>query len=218
MFCPNCGNEMADNAKSCSHCGRHLGALDPRKGRAQVVKILIAFLALVLIGGAAYLELMKSKEDPNNPVFDFSQQWVTMDFMEFGIKLEVPGSGWHLDYNAQSEVVLRDSLHGELGLNFLRTTALNPDAYRVDNKPDVYSIVSQEPVFLKGFGFMGDTVYTVVGCKEGGIPVRKFQLYFKRVFKAETITYIITMSGRAGQDFQYEPIFQHVVESIDLYE
>ncbi|MDD3073010.1 MAG: zinc ribbon domain-containing protein [Eubacteriales bacterium] len=221
MLCPDCGNEMPDTAKSCSYCGRSLRKVKRSGGEAMAVKILLVILAIALIGGAVFAMASQFKrETVTGPEYDPSAKWVAMDFSDYGIKMEVPGTGWSLYYDAQSQVVFKDGVRGALDISFLGAMSLNPDAHRVDNKPQVFTVISQDSVFLEGFG---EAMYTVVSCKEDGVLVNKHQLYFKRTFKmankqTQTFTYVITMTCSSGLDSQYAPLFRHMLESIELYE
>jgi hypothetical protein len=221
MFCPDCGNEMADTAKSCSYCGRSLRRVKYSGGWSLGFKIFIVLLAAALIGGAIYaLTSQFIKDASTGPDYDPSAQWVPMDFSGYFLKIDVPGTGWSLYYDAQSQVIFKDSVKGTLDISFLGAMSLNPDASRVDNKPQVFTILSQDSVFLEGFG---EAMYTVVTGKEDGVLINKYQLYFKRTFKPankqpQTVTYIITLSCSSGLDNQYAPLFQHIIDSIELYE
>ncbi|HBI55746.1 MAG TPA: hypothetical protein DEA85_05970 [Firmicutes bacterium] len=221
MLCPDCGNEMPDTAKSCSYCGRSLRKAKRSGGGAMAVKILLVILAIALIGGAVFAMASQFKrETVIGPEYDPSAKWVAMDFSDYGIKMEVPGTGWSLYYDAQSQVVFKDGIRGALDISFLGAMSLNPDAHRVDNKPQVFTVISQDSVFLEGFG---EAMYTVVSCKEDGALVNKHQLYFKRTFKmankqTQTFTYVITMTCSSGVDSQYAPLFRHMLESIEIYE
>lgn len=221
MLCPDCGNEMPDTAKSCSYCGRSLRKAKRSGGGAMAVKILLVILAIALIGGAVFAMASQFKrETVIGPEYDPSAKWVAMDFSDYGIKMEVPGTGWSLYYDAQSQVVFKDGIRGALDISFLGAMSLNPDAHRVDNKPQVFTVISQDSVFLEGFG---EAMYTVVSCKEDGVLVNKHQLYFKRTFKmankqTQTFTYVITMTCSSGVDSQYAPLFRHMLESIEIYE
>lgn len=221
MLCPDCGNEMPETAKSCSYCGRSLAKRKPSGGGSMAVKILMVFLAVALLGGAAYAIASQLQGDTGEgPHYDPSVQWVPMDFSDYGLKMEVPGEGWSLYYDAQSQVVFKDDLRGTLDISFLGAMALNPDAHRVDNKPEIFKILSQETVFLDG---LGEALYTIVSCNEDGVLVNKHQLYFKRTFKLankqpQTYTYVITLTSSSGLESQYAPLYRHMIDSIELYE
>jgi hypothetical protein len=181
----------------------------------------MGLLAFALVAGAAYAivsQLQDSTDD--GPTYDPSAQWVPMDFSDYGLKMEVPGDLWSLYYDAQSQVVFKDGLNGVLDISFLGAMALNPDAHRVDNKPDIFKVFSQETVFLDG---LGEALYTIVSCKENSVLVHKHQLYFKRTYKLankqpQTYTYVITMTSSSGLESQYAPLYRHMLESIELYD
>lgn len=221
MLCPDCGNEMPDKAKSCSYCGRSLATRKPSGGGSMAVKIIMVVLAVSLVAGAAYAFASQLQSDSGEgPHYDPSVQWVPMDFSDYGLKMEVPGVGWSLYYDAQSQVVFKDDLRGTLDISFLGALALNPDAHRVDNKPEIFKILSQETVFIKG---LGEAKYTVVSCREDGSLVNKHQLYFKRTFKPsslqpQTYTYVITLTCSSGTESQYAPIFRHIIDSLEMYD
>lgn len=222
MLCPDCGKDCPESAKSCPYCGRSLKNPKTAKGGALAVKILLVILALTLVGGAAYAMATQFKGEPDTvPEYDFTLKWVPMDFALYGLKLDIPGSGWSLYYDAETQVVFRDSVHGKLELNFLGPMALNPDAHRIDNNPQVYTIISQETMTLKGL--TGKAKYTVVSCQQDGKLVNKHQVYFSRVYTSgnkppQNFIYFITLDCSAGLESQYAPVFRHIIESLELYE
>lgn len=223
MFCPECGNEVADSAKSCTKCGRSLVRMKHNSsGASGIVKILIVIMVLVLVAGATYAFLSGTRGDDGPGAFNpQGREWVPLNFKAHGIRLEVPGTGWNLHYDAESQVVLKDEIRGTIDINIVGAIALNPDSYRVDNKPDVYTILEQESIRLEGWG--EEVLYTLVQGNEGGFIANKHQLYFRRTFLApngqdQTYTYLITFTCPSGLDSQYQPVFQHIIESIELYD
>jgi hypothetical protein len=223
MFCPECGTEIADNTKSCTKCGRSLLG-EKRQIDSGVapglVKLLIVLLVFVLIGGAGYFVYFLRPE--NRPTGVFSpedRKWVPLSFDTYGISLEVPGEGWHLYYDTRSQKVFEDAF-AKLDLSFIGVSP-NPDTYRVDNKPQVFTILKQEPVTFEGWD--GEALYTIVQGVENGILVNKHQLYFNRTFTTynqyqRTYSYLITMTFSSGRDKTYAPFFRHLIDSIELYE
>lgn len=221
MLCPDCGNEMPDTAKSCSYCGRSLAKGKPSGGGSMAIKIVMVVLAFALVAGATYAIASQFQGDTDDGLgYDPSVQWVPMDFSDYGLKMEVPGVGWSLYYDAQSQVVFKDALSATLDISFLGAMALNPDAHRVDNKPETFKVIDQETVYLDG---LGEALYTIVSCREDGVIVNKHQLYFKRTYtlvnkQPQTYTYVITMTSSSGVESQYAPLFRHMLESIELYD
>lgn len=216
MLCPDCGAEVSKNAESCPQCGR-LQKSPGSKSEGTLVKILLIILAIVFVLGTGYFVFSHYNKEP---AFNPSTAWAPMDFTEYGLKMDVPGTGWSLSYDDRSQVIFRDEGLGKLDIVFLGARALNPDAYRVDKNTDSYNLHSQSVVFLKGFG---GALYTVVSGQEDGTPISKHQLYFKRTFTptdrpSQTIIYIITLDYASSFESQYSSIFRHLLESIELYE
>lgn len=213
MFCPECGTEVADTAKSCTKCGRSLGKSRSQSGGGSgAVKVLIAVLIVALIASAGYAvwSQLPGDDDVVQGYSPEGRQWVPMKFDPFGIALDVPGSGWYLHFDAQSQVIFKDDLRGTLDIHIIGAIALNPDNYRVDNKPQVFRILNQESIFLEGFG---EATYTLAQGNEEGYLVNKHQLYLRRTVKSpnrqpQTFTYLITLSSPSGLETQYAPVFR----------
>lgn len=224
MFCPECGTEVADSAKSCTKCGRSLVRIKHNSsGASGIVKILIFIMVLLLVGGATYAFLSGSRgDDSASSVFNpKGREWVPLDFEAYGIKMEVPGEGWSLRYDAESQIITQDERRATIDINIVGTIALNPDRYRVDNKPEAYSTQKQETITLKGWS--GDVLYTIVRGIEFGEVAIKHQLYFRRTFMAangqeQTYTYLLTFTCPSGMDWHYERVFELIIESIELYD
>lgn len=223
MFCPECGTEVADSAKSCTKCGRSLVKVKKRSGGGTfLAKLLLVLLIIIVLGTGAYAAYNTLLKDPEVEAFNPGDKtWVPMDFEAFGIKMDVPGQGWALDFNAESQVIFRDTTRGILDVRVLGAITLNPDSYRIDNKPEIFTITKQESLRLGGWG--EEVLYTVAQGSEDGYLVSKHQIYFKRTFSAlnklpQTYTYLITMTCGSGVEAQYLPTFQHIIENIELYE
>ena len=188
-----------------------------------VVKIIIILLVVVLIGGtgfAVFSDMLGSDSGPDLGFNPEGRGWVPMDFEFAGMELDVPGEGWQIYYDARTQIVFKDNLNSSLDVYFLGASALNPDMYRIDNKPQVFTILSQRILTLDGWD--GDVLYTVVRGNEDGFIVNKHQLFFRRTFRStrieQTYTYLVTMTISSGRENQYAPLFQHIIDSIRLYE
>lgn len=222
MLCPECGTEVADTAKSCSNCGRSLKTSKRSGSSTRVITILVIVLVALLLGGAGYAIFIHDAPDKNvghayNPE---GREWVPMKFDPYGISMDVPGVGWSLYYDAQSQFVLKDELRATLDIHIISAITLNPDQYRIDNKPHVFRVLSQESVTLPGFG---EASYTVAEGIEAGYMLRKHQIYFRRSLtdrnkQIQTYTYLITLSYQSGLHAQYASFFPHILDSIRLYE
>ena len=84
MKCPNCGNELSDGTRFCTHCGRpvnrqqspnqnpnwnpnqrpdqNLREAPEKKNRMVLVIVLVAVLAVAAIGAFSGLEMLLSRE------------------------------------------------------------------------------------------------------------------------------------------------------------
>lgn len=224
MFCPECGTEVADSAKSCTKCGRSLVKIKSSGGgSSRLVIALLVVLIVILLASGGYFAFLAWSPGDKDPVQGYSpegREWVPMKFDPYGISMEVPGTGWYLYYDAQSQVIFKDDLRGVLDINILSPIILNPDNYRIDNKPQVFTILSQESRFLEGFG---EATYTIARGNEDGYVVTKHQLYFKRTLKTpndltQTYTYLITLTCSSGVSAAYTPVFEHILDTIQLYE
>lgn len=228
MFCPECGTEVADIAKSCTKCGRSLVKVKGRSGGGTgVVKVLLIILIVVLVASTGYTVwsqfFPKDESGKDESVQGYSpegKEWVPMRFDPFGIAMDVPGTGWKLYENAWSQIIFKDTLRGVLDINILSAITLNPDGYRIDNKPQVYNILNQESVFVAGFG---EVAYTEAEGNEDGRLVNKHQLYFKRTLTTannftQTYTYLVTLTSSSGTSAPYAPIFRHIIDSLELYD
>jgi|GEM_PF-1298081 len=224
MYCPECGTQLSDKAKSCTNCGRSLMSVKKSSGGtvSTVVKGIVLTLVLVLVAGASYVVALQGRPDDQPEFAGYmpqGEEWVSTNFDPYGIGLEIPGDGWRLYFDSRSQKIFEDDF-AKLDISFLGVS-LNPDSYRVDNKPEVFKILSQEEVSLQGWN--DEALYTVVQGNENGRIVNKHQLFFKRDFVGQnnyqrTYTYCITMTFTSGREKNYAPIFRHVIESINLYE
>lgn len=220
MICPDCGTQVADTAKSCPKCGLYLVKEKGQSGSKRVAIVLIVVLLVVLLGGGGYAIWSQLPEEVDQPQ-GFNPEgkaWVPMSITPYGISMDVPGNGWDLLYDALSQVVFEDELDATLDINVLGPMALNLDAERIDNKPQVFRVLSQDTVVVNG---VGEVQYTVAQCREAGAVFNKHQLYFRHSIMTpnllpQTFTYFVTFSFRNGMDFRYEPLFQHIIESIEL--
>lgn len=187
-----------------------------------MVKIILVLLVLVLLGGAVYAFISQLPERTDASGFNpQGSTWVPLNFKSHGIQMDVPGSGWNLYYHAESQLVVKDDVRGTFEVIFVGAIALNPDSYRVDNKPEVFRVLHQESIRLQGWG--EEVLYTVAQGNEDGYIANKHQLYFRRTFRAangqsQTYTYLITLTCPSGLDAQYLPVFTHIRNSIQLYE
>lgn len=226
MFCPGCGAELPIRERTCPKCG-HINVTQRSAGLTpNRVKMMMAALVMVLLIGAgvvgagfAFFSTLPGGErgirhDPRGV-------WAAMDFDFAGIKFDVPGDGWSLTYNASSRLIFRNDVDGvgELDIYFA-SIFVNPDIHRVDNRPHIFQVVSQENVELDGL--YSDATVTTVEIEQDGIMFRKQQLYFRRTFIAknsqpQTFTYLVTLTYPKGAE-GYREIFQHILDSMRLYE
>lgn len=221
MRCPDCGTAAAETAKACPYCGRYLGTVTaPTKERSWLIKVALVFLGVVLIAGAAYAALMHFQKEPSGlPAHDYTAQWAPMDFADYGLKLEVPGAGWSVSYDAKSQIIFKDAANAELDFNFLGAKTANPEAHKITNVYQNYVLVSLNNVTLKG---VGETEHTVITLDEAIGQVYKHQLFFKHTHKdpekgAQTFTYVITLTYPSRLEREYRPLFNQIIESIELY-
>ncbi len=223
MHCPGCGAEMAKGEKTCRHCGHTMTAKKTSFFTPGKVKLLMVLLVIALLAGAGATVFWGMDTDDDDGTFDpRGRTWVPMDFKFAGIKFEIPGEGWAVTYDATSRMIFRNTVDdmGELDVYFASLFVLNPDIHRVDNKPHIYEIVSQETVQLDGL-YAEATVTTVERMKDG-ILFRKQQLFFRRTFIApngqpQSFSYLVTLSYPQVAE-RYEDIFDHILETMELYE
>lgn len=221
MRCPDCGTAVAETAKACPYCGRYLGVITtPKNAKSWLVKVALVLLGVILITGAAYVTLMHlQKETSGLPSHDYTAQWTPMDFADYGLKLEVPGVGWSVFYDAKSQVIFKDAVNAELDFNFLGAKTANPEAHRIINVYQDYVLESLNTISLQG---VGETQHTVISLNEAIGEVYKHQLFFKYTHKDEvkgnqTFTYVITLTYPARLERDYKALFNHIIESIQLY-
>lgn len=220
MICPDCGTQVADTAKSCTKCGLSLvKGKSQSGGRGVAIALIVVLLVVLLVGGSyAILTQTSEKEQPPQGFNPDGRTWVPMSVTPYGIFMEVPGTGWDILFDAVSQVVFEDEMDARLDINVLGALVLNPDAERIDNKPQVYRVISQENVYVNG---VGDVSYTVVQGNEINAMVDKHQLWFRHSImtpnlQEQTFTYFITLTFRRGLDFRYEPLFKHIIENIEM--
>lgn len=224
MLCPGCGIEVSESAKSCTECGQSLSRRKEKTsgGLSPVfVKVLIVVMVIVLVGGAAYAVFAQPRDNDNEGFDPRGRTWVNMNFEFAGIEMDVPGENWELIYHAGAKLIFRDQLNNTVDIYFANAFAINPDQYRIDNKEHVFNVLSQEHVIIPGL--TEDAMYTIAQGVEEGRAVNKHQLFFRRNFTAankqqQTYTYFITMTISSGQERQYAPTFEHIINSIRLYQ
>lgn len=221
MLCPGCGAELAKGEKTCKQCGYKITARRPTGLTPGRVKLLMIAMVIVLIGSAAYAVFAGfSGGEEERDFFDpAGRTWVPLDFEFAGIKFEVPGEGWHLALDASSRLVFRNDLDGELDLYFV-SIYINPELHRVDNKPHIYDIIDQKTV--RPEGLYSEATVTTVEIEQEGIAFCKQQLFFRRSFVAknsqqQTFTYLVTLTYPKNAE-GYKDIFQHILDTMSLYE
>jgi hypothetical protein len=187
-----------------------------------LVKVLLVLLVVVLVGGASFAVFAQMPKNQADEKFNpRGREWVPMDVGFAGMKFEVPGQGWRLDYDALSRLIFKDDFGGTLDIYFVSIIALNPDTHRIDNRPQVFHVLRQDPVTMSGWN--ESALLTVAQGREVGVLVNKHQIFFRRTFKAangqpQTFTYLVTLTYPSEYEDQYAPKFQHILRSINLYE
>lgn len=227
VLCPGCGKEIPRGHSICSECEpstasntrkvKHHGGLAPWQ-----VGIILGVLVFALVGGAVMV--VQGQQGTQPPVAAWprfnpgSQEWVEMKFQPIGFDIQVPGVGWTLNQESETLWTFQSQTGASLELYMVSFMVFN-DLFRVDNKPVVYEVITDG---LRNIPGLNNPARLTKVQSLGENQVFREQLYFQRSFWArdgrmQTYVYLITFSYPANQAGTYQPMLEHIINSISLY-